>query len=348
MQKSEMRLLRPFHGALEYVQRLGGVGALRRLPAVEIPELPRRAADQRLCEQRRDVLVVTEPGVHLAHRDRVGVAPRCAVLRRGALREPRRERCDQRLLHRRGRARKITGTGDRRVCAADRVDQLLRLEGVPVLVVVRSDRVRLAPVRHRAVGVSLCRTSEAAQRLLVVEGVTPDQPAIEPGLRSGRTGLHREGVGAQVVAVVSHNPDDSHIRPARMPAEAGPTRAAEGPAHDRGRSLASGRRDSNSGPHRPERCALPGCATPRRQARIIAQARRGEPPASRRAQYASKAIRFRSQRPCASTSMSYSSRSSSNVSTASSRLASMRARRPPRAAPLKEPRLTRRVAGEGT
>ena len=30
-----------------------------------------------------------------------------------------------------------------------------------------------------------------------------------------------------------------------------------------GRSLVSGRRDSNSGPHRPERCALPGCATPR-------------------------------------------------------------------------------------
>jgi hypothetical protein len=30
----------------------------------------------------------------------------------------------------------------------------------------------------------------------------------------------------------------------------------------------SGRRDSNSGPHRPERCALPGCATPRRTGSI--------------------------------------------------------------------------------
>ena len=37
------------------------------------------------------------------------------------------------------------------------------------------------------------------------------------------------------------------------------------------RSTSSGRRDSNSGPHRPERCALPGCATPRRGG-IIAQA----------------------------------------------------------------------------
>ena len=32
----------------------------------------------------------------------------------------------------------------------------------------------------------------------------------------------------------------------------------------RGSLRQSGRRDSNSGPHRPERCALPGCATPRR------------------------------------------------------------------------------------
>src|SRR5436305_11118103 len=39
-------------------------------------------------------------------------------------------------------------------------------------------------------------------------------------------------------------------------------RSVEGPAW-LGRSLVSGRRDSNSGPHRPERCALPGCATPR-------------------------------------------------------------------------------------
>ena len=31
-----------------------------------------------------------------------------------------------------------------------------------------------------------------------------------------------------------------------------------------GRSGVSGRPDSNRGPHRPERCALPGCATPRR------------------------------------------------------------------------------------
>ena len=31
---------------------------------------------------------------------------------------------------------------------------------------------------------------------------------------------------------------------------------------------ASGRPDSNRGPHRPERCALPGCATPRRAAQV--------------------------------------------------------------------------------
>src|SRR6476646_6279073 len=46
--------------------------------------------------------------------------------------------------------------------------------------------------------------------------------------------------------------------------------------------------------------------------------------------------------------MSYNSRSSSKIRTARSVLAWMRARRPPRAAPLKDPRVTRRVAGEGT
>jgi hypothetical protein len=45
--------------------------------------------------------------------------------------------------------------------------------------------------------------------------------------------------------------------------------------------------------------------------------------------------------------MSYNSRSSSKILTARSMLAWMRARRPPRAAPLKEPRVTRRVAGDG-
>ena len=44
--------------------------------------------------------------------------------------------------------------------------------------------------------------------------------------------------------------------------------------------MLSGRRDSNSGPHRPERCALPGCATPRKrglsQARVAPRAIRVE------------------------------------------------------------------------
>src|SRR5450755_2099060 len=35
-----------------------------------------------------------------------------------------------------------------------------------------------------------------------------------------------------------------------------------------GAFLISGRPDLNRGPHRPERCALPGCATPRRRAAV--------------------------------------------------------------------------------
>src|SRR5262249_33487609 len=41
-----------------------------------------------------------------------------------------------------------------------------------------------------------------------------------------------------------------------------PTRPNKKPPHLRG-FLESGRPDLNRGPHRPERCALPGCATPR-------------------------------------------------------------------------------------
>src|SRR5262245_50039466 len=43
-----------------------------------------------------------------------------------------------------------------------------------------------------------------------------------------------------------------------------------GPSGERG--LQSGRPDLNRGPHRPERCALPGCATPRGAA-IISEVR---------------------------------------------------------------------------
>ena len=53
--------------------------------------------------------------------------------------------------------------------------------------------------------------------------------------------------------------------------------AVERPERDRerrlgtgGPSLSSGRPDLNRGPHRPERCALPGCATPREE-RIVAE-----------------------------------------------------------------------------
>src|ERR1700749_3064384 len=40
--------------------------------------------------------------------------------------------------------------------------------------------------------------------------------------------------------------------------------------HKRLQRTSSGRPDLNRGPHRPERCALPGCATPRER-RIVAE-----------------------------------------------------------------------------
>jgi hypothetical protein len=42
------------------------------------------------------------------------------------------------------------------------------------------------------------------------------------------------------------------------------------PCDEWGEEAQSGRPDLNRGPHRPERCALPGCATPREE-RIVAE-----------------------------------------------------------------------------
>ena len=96
-------------------------------------------------------------------------------------------------------------------------------------------------------------------------------------------------------------------------------------------SQLSGRRDSNSGPHRPERCALPGCATPRR-ARIIAQEVRRSAVSGGAARIAVAAGAVGVERhhvaaatACwASTSMSYSSRSSSKMARRRSSIASIR------------------------
>ena len=60
VQQPGVRLRRARHGPLEHGERLARVGALGRLAGLQVPELPRRAADQRLGEQRRHVGIVSE------------------------------------------------------------------------------------------------------------------------------------------------------------------------------------------------------------------------------------------------------------------------------------------------
>ena len=208
--------VRAGHPALEHRHRLGRVGALGGLAGLQVPELPGRAADQRLGAQRGDVAVVAELCVDLAHGGRVLVVPGGAVLGRRVLREARPQRSDQRPLDRRAGAGQLVGAGDGAVSGGHGVDQLLPLEGLPVFVVVGADRVGEAPVRHRAGGVGLDRVLEAADGLLVVEGVAPGEAAVEPGLGVVRRGGDGAAESAEVVVVVAEHGEGPIIRSARV------------------------------------------------------------------------------------------------------------------------------------
>ena len=103
VQQPGVRLRRARHAPLQHGERLERVGALGRLAGLQVPELPRSPADQRLGEQRGHVGIVAELAVGGPHRLGVGVAPERALLGRRRRREARCQRLDQRTLDR-GRA----------------------------------------------------------------------------------------------------------------------------------------------------------------------------------------------------------------------------------------------------
>jgi hypothetical protein len=188
----------PIERTLEHLLGLERRGALARQARVAIPKRPRREVHQRVAEERRDVEIVGMGAVHITHRPGVVGVPRDEVARRfvGLIAAP--ERVDERLLDGRGavRARARRRDLDARLLEGRR--EVDRVERLPLLVVVRPDRVGDPPVRQCEAGVVLNRALEATDRLLMVERVGPHQSAVEPRLRARRGRRRPTRVGAEI------------------------------------------------------------------------------------------------------------------------------------------------------
>ena len=96
-------------------------------------------------------------------------------------------------------ARPVGGQPEFHPGAGQRRRHVDRVERLPGLVVVRADGIGDAPARDGQIGVELEGTLEAADRLVVVERIGPDQPAVEPDLRLRRRRVNRPVIGPEVV-----------------------------------------------------------------------------------------------------------------------------------------------------
>ena len=172
--------------ALEHLLGLERRRALGRQTGEPIPQLPRREVHERVGEQRRDVGLVGIRVVHGPHRLGVVGVPRDEVGRRVVGLVAARERFDERPLDRRGAVRARARRRDLVTRLLERRREVDRVERLPLLVVVRPDRVGDPPVGEREARVVLDRALEAADRLLVVERVGPHEPAVEPQLGARR------------------------------------------------------------------------------------------------------------------------------------------------------------------
>src|SRR4051794_20875241 len=138
--------------------------------------------------------------IHVTHRLGVVGVPRHEVGRRvvGLVATP--ERMDERLLDGRGAVRAGARRRDLDARLLERRREVDRVERLPLLVVVRPDRVGDAPVGEREAGIVLDRALEAPDRLLVVERVGPHESTVEPrlGARRGRRRLTRVSAEIEV------------------------------------------------------------------------------------------------------------------------------------------------------
>ena len=188
----------PLERALEHLLGLERRRTLGRQARVAIPQRPRREVHQRVGEERRDVELVGMRAIHVTHRLGVVSVPRDEVGRRVVDLVAAPERLDERPLDRRGAVRARARRRDLVARLLERRREVDRVERLPLLVVVRPDRVGDTPVGQREAGVVLERALEAPDRLLVVERVGPHQSAVEPRLGARRGRRRPARVGAEI------------------------------------------------------------------------------------------------------------------------------------------------------
>ena len=181
----------PVHPAFQHRHRLARARIRVGLPRLQVPEPAGRAGDRGLDIEGGDIGVVRMRPTRFAHR--VGIVPVPGVqdLAVGLMPVPvpLRQRLNEGPLGR----RRIAGKRPRglRRIVADR--QHLGDFGVripdPRPVVEGARRIGDPPPGHGAGRVRLRRPPEARDRLIVIEGEGPVQPAVEPAL--GRVRLRR-------------------------------------------------------------------------------------------------------------------------------------------------------------
>ena len=198
------RLLIARQRLLQHRLCLGRRRALGRAAALEVPHLPGREIEQRLGEDRAHLAALGMRPERHAHGIGEVAVPGRHVRDRLGLRIAGGQRRDHRPLPVR-RVTRRRKSGPRRGMGGGGLPGLPgRVHPCPGQVVVGPDRVGDAPMRHRAARIGGERPFETGHRLVVIVGVGPDQPAVEPALRFRIRRRHRKAVIAQIEAVVVH------------------------------------------------------------------------------------------------------------------------------------------------
>ena len=172
----------PVEGLFQHGAGLFGPGPFCDAARLQIPHLPGRLVHDRFDEDRTYIGIVGVGSEYLSHLDGEGLVPRHHVVDWFALRVPGLERLDQGPFARRRACDLLESPLHCIVGRGQRVGAALRVVKVPGQIVIRSQCVSGAPVRHGASWIRLDRSPEAGRRLAMVITVKPVQTPVEPGL----------------------------------------------------------------------------------------------------------------------------------------------------------------------